>query len=807
MPARLVPLPPSNSTSPISGPPLRSTAYAREGLTENEFTAPSMSLPQPDMTEFTEMHTEQTRGTDIEEREPTFSSEEGLTSYPQTLSNRANREQASLSIPSVVFSSPAPSTMLTPTPAFQPRPRARFNLPPPQASTTPPDTITVSEVLDAQEEHIDESTWRPEHTNDPMTPYAHKRSFLLSVINSTARPRLKHLTPHPHYLGDVPETPAVDRSQAFAGVTPGPGQKARLSLRPRLSHPLSQTWTAQAQSDSGSDSAGPAGYDGTVDRASFLSTASSQDLTTHARANASFDPVIGLGERGHGVGRFNAGKLNNYLHGLNRKLQEENELLVAQLRAHEQRHGKLDADKSQMNTSDSQSHRVSGGRRVSAGPLGLGAVAEDAWVEEKAQMEDLVDDMREELEKTAKERNDTLRALDEERAERTKDKEKWRQRMSEVEKGVQEIVEDLDHKLHEAELKAQAAEKDKVQTVKEVERRLAEVVIERDVLAERVEKAESALANGQDLGASLNVANERVGEVLGDLKNANIQIKGLEEDVMHAEERMDQLEQELAEEKKLVMELDEELQVKSDELSQTLQRLELLQTELDTAHRGVEQHKTFTLQMETRVTTLQQQLVASQDKLDAVTAILDQEQERSNQLEVEAERANELARELEEALDIAEQKIRSDEEQVNALKVKVSGLEREVDRSRSRMEASKVQGVAGDEMQMEIEALEVELDNAHKEIARLNTVIGQSPSRKAIERAKDTKIELLERERDDLLERLNALKNTTLNIGTPGKALNAGTISPMHRHILNMTMKSPKTPGGPLKDVSWSLML
>lgn len=771
-----------------------------------------MSLPQPDVTEFTEMHTEQSsaQATSYEEREPTFSSEEGLTPSLRGLSNGAVRGQyndATPTAPYIAPSSPAPSVTFTPTPAFQPRPRARFNLPPTQASTTPPDPITDTDADGTQDDHVDESTWRPEHLDEAMTPHTHKRSFLLSVINSTARPRLKHLTPHPHRTGDVPETPAVDPPVALAGVTPGP--RTRLPIRPRLSHPLAQAWTAQPQSDSGSDSGGPAGYDPTVDRASFLSTASSQDLTTHARANASFDPVMGLGERGHGVGRFNANKLNNYLHTLNRKLQEENELLVSQLRAYEEQHGKLDAEKSQASSAGQQGRRASAGRTVNAGPFGLGDVAEDAWVEEKAQMEDMVDEMREELENVTKERDGTLRALEEEREDRVRDKERWRQRMSEVEKGVQEIVEDLDRKLHDAEQKAQAAERDKTQTVKEVERRLAEVVIERDVLAERMEKAEGALESGQDLGASLNAANERVGKVLGDLKNANIQIKGLEEEVMHSDERMDLLEQELREEKKLVAELEDELQVKSDELSQTLQRLESLQDGLQNACRDVEQHKAFALQMEgdanvaaNRVGLLQQQLAASQDKIEAITAILDQEQEKTNRLELEADRANELANELEEALDAAEQKMRADEEQINSLKIKVSGLEREVDRSRSRMEASKANAVPDEEMQAEVEALEVELDSAHKEIARLNTIVSQSPSRKAIERAKDTKIEMLEQERDDLLERLKTLKTNTLNIGTPGKSVNISGISPMHRHILSMTMKSPKTPGGPLRDVS-----
>src|ERR1700722_20877699 len=40
--------------------------------------------------------------------------------------------------------------------------------------------------------------------------------------------------------------------------------------------------------------------------------------------NTSFDPALSMGE-GHGVGRFNATKLNSYLHGLNNKRPQGNE--------------------------------------------------------------------------------------------------------------------------------------------------------------------------------------------------------------------------------------------------------------------------------------------------------------------------------------------------------------------------------------------------------------------------------------------------------------------------------------------------
>ncbi|EKM50608.1 uncharacterized protein PHACADRAFT_152721 [Phanerochaete carnosa HHB-10118-sp] len=825
MPARFIPLPPSTNTSPVTAIPLRQRAY--EQATDNEIASPSRSLPQAEFTQITEAHTEQASSVaETDEREPTFSSEEGPTPFGRSASHGPNQFQQSRASPviSVAFSSPAPSAMFTPTPAF-PRPRARFQLPParPPTSTTPPDPLSSSEQGGTHEDQ-DEATWRAgDHREDPATPNAHKRSFLLSVINSTARPRLKHPTPHPHHHptphphhvgNDVPETPAAALPAAFAGITPG--LHAHLSMHSRFSHPLAQIWTAQAQSDSGSEEVqaqSPVGYDGGLDRASFISTASSQDLTTHARANASFDPVIGLGERGHGVGRFNAGKLNNYLHGLNRKLQEENEQLVVQLRAYEEKHGASDATGTEVSPGSSAAsarrRQSGGGRRISAGPLGLGAVVEDAWVEEKAQMEELVEKMEEELERIGHEKADTERALEEERDERMRDKERFKQRMTEVEQGVQEIVEDLDKKLHDAEQRAETADKNKGQMIRDVERRLAEVIVERDVLVERVEQAENALKSGKDLGAELNAANERVAKVLGDLKNANLLIKRLEEEAGRADERMDAMEKELAEEKKLVVELEEELQVKSDELSQTLQRLESLQDDVDSARHEVQQHKAFAAQLEgdanaavERVATLQQQLAATRDKLETVTAILDQEQEKSSKFEAEAERTAELARELEEALDAAEHKIRDDEEQINGLKIKVSGLERELDRSRSRNEASKLQAVPDPEMQAEIDVLEAELDGAHKEIARLNMLVSQSPARKAMERAKNSRIEMLEQERDDLLERLKAMKVNSANVSASGK-MSANGISPFHRAVLNMTMKSPKTPGGPLRDLSW----
>ncbi|KAI0352396.1 hypothetical protein OH77DRAFT_1498058 [Trametes cingulata] len=665
-------------------------------------------------------------------REPTFSSEEAGSADLNGSSGNGGRGLRSPTPLSAAFSSPA-SAMFTPTPAFQPRPRARFSAPfcqPRRPSSTKFASIPT---------RPQSSLVRPD-MEDPATPHAHKRSFLLSVINSTARPRLRFPTPHPGNPSDesqspeaesqVQATPGVTLRKAFAGVTPRPAAVRRA----RLSHPLTQAWNAASDSGSGSESP----YDANVDRASFVSTASSHDLTTHARANASFDPVIGLGERGHGVGRFNAGKLNSYLHGLNRRLQEENEMLVARLRAFEDRYGRdpegspapASAPSSGVSATPAwdppHSRRSSGGRRVSAGPsLGLGDVAEDvaeSWLEEKAALEEMVDELKEELETCTAEKAKAEEALQAEKAERARDKERWR------------IVADLERRLNEAE--------DAAKRVKDAERRLAVVEVEK-------EKAEGALESGRDLGAEVNAANERL---------AQRQIKELE----------DESEAALHAERKRTAALEEELRDKMDELSNAIHQTEQLEGEVRKAEAAAAQ----------RIQDLECQLAAAQENANHLAEELEQEQQDNDRLMDEAERASELA--------------------LATLRATIASLEQ---RSTSQLGPS--QSTIARDLQAEVEALEAELDDAHKEIARLNTIVSQSPARKAIEKAKDARIEQLEKEREDLMERLKSLKSNSGIFGTPGRLVNASNMSPMHRQLLNMSFKSPKTPGGPLRDLSW----
>ncbi|KAI9064084.1 hypothetical protein FKP32DRAFT_1625808 [Trametes sanguinea] len=777
-------------------------------------------------------------------REPTFSSEEaGSADLNGSAGSGANGSRALRSPTplSVAFSSP-PSAMFTPTPAFQPRPRARFGAPltsttPQLPSTTPqqPQVRFDTDETPKQQQLGQDSSEEQEdgahvQFEDPATPHAHKRSFLLSVINSTARPRLRYPTPHPGNPSDESQsqspasqsalqaTPGVNLRKAFAGVTPRPSAVKR----PRLSHPLTQTWNVASDSGSGSESP----YDPAVDRASFVSTASSHDLTTHARANASFDPIIGLGERGHGVGRFNAGKLNTYLHGLNRRLQEENEMLVARLRAFEEKYG-VNPSGSPAGASSStpsssatpawdppQQRRQSGGRRVSAGPaLGLGDVAEDvaeAWLEEKAALEEMIAELKEEIETCAADKEKAEEALKTEKDERARDKERWRERMTEVEKGVADIVADLERRLGEAEEAAKRAEEDKSEGIKDVERRLAVVLVEKDVLAERLKKAQNALESGRELGAEVNAANERLAKVQGELQNAQRQIKELEDEVMHSDARLDDTEAALHAERKRTAALEDELREKMSELTDAVHRVDdleedvrKLRAQLRDAESAAAQYEADAAADNARIQDLEHQLAAAQENANQLVAELEQEQQENDRLVEDAERSSELARQMETALEAAEKKMQADEQEVATLKATVASLERAAEKQQERSVSHLGPSASTVALQEEVESLEAELADAHKEIARLQTVIAQSPARKAIEKAKDARIELLEKEKEDLLERLKTVKNQSGIFGTPGRLVNASNMSPMHRQLLNMSFKSPKTPGGPLRDLSW----
>ncbi|KAJ6581666.1 hypothetical protein B0H19DRAFT_929437 [Mycena capillaripes] len=748
-----------------------------------------------------------------DEREPTFSSEGGPTFHPDQPGSRTSPRHSPSGLASA-FSSPAPSVSFTPTPAF-PRPRARFNLPSPPNNDPATPTIHQPRPDHDVTEDVD-----VEGDEEPLTPHTRRRSFLLSVINSTTRPRLKFPTPHPRRVHGAAAPPDTDTDTPEA--TPGPRlaalgtpalRTAFAGATPRLprrsSHPLAQTYIpSPATSDSESTAGGRAPWatpggagsrsgSSPHDGASIISTASSHDLTTHHyRANASFDPVMGFGgaQGLHGVGRFNAGKLNTYLHGLNRRLQEENEALVGRLsKLEEERRGE-----------SGSAGAGAGGRRtrVSVGGTALGNVEEDVaaegWLEEKAELEDMLEAFKEEVTRYAFEKEEAEKALEEEKEARARDKERWKERMKEVEKGVEGIVGDLEARLQIAENRANDAEDTALQRVKDAERRTVEAQEERDAAMERAEKAEQVLESGKELGGELREANERVGKVLADLRSANSQIKELEDAVMQSDTRVDDLEKELKEERAFAESLEQELDAKAAEMATQLENFRKLEEDLRTSKAYVtELEEAAQVQL-----SLEDQFASGQEEIERLRRVEAQAMEQIESLEGARERAEELARQMEEALEAAEKKMLDDEDEVAQLKGRVASLERERERQRDISEASS-NPLAPGPTDAEMEALEEELDGANREIARLTTLLSQSPARKAIDLAKDAKIDMLEKEREDLLERNKALRTTVTEMGTPNKVYNMSGISPIHRQVLSMSIKAPRTPGGPLRDMSW----
>ncbi|KAG5644884.1 hypothetical protein DXG03_007525 [Asterophora parasitica] len=803
------------------------------------------------------------------EQEPTFSSDGG-PSYAQMHSNNSN--QLATQSPghlSSAFTSPAHSVAFTPTPAF-PRPRPRFNILPTAADLldTPeparPEQHSdeghqeESQELEEEDQMVEES---PDSEERPLTPNTRRRSFLLSVINSTARPRLRfNPTPHPRNnhnfatpsIESAPATisagPRTSLQTAFAGVTPRP--RAAITRNARPSHPLSQTIvpssgtsdseSASTASVSASKSASGSAtsvrarrrqsmdqwapnagtlspYDGANDRASFVSTASSHDLTTHHRVNTSFDPAMGFGAgAGQGVGRFNAGKLNNYLHGLNRRLQEENEALLERLKKLEE--GKKAVAVSpaapvpaESTTPAESGRRTSGGgKRVSLGGT-LGNVAEDiggeGWGEEKAELEEVVEVLRAENEKVETE-------LEEERQARTKDKEGWKRRMVEVEEGVGGIIKDLEEKIEAAEKRAREIEEAGSDQIKEVEKRVVEAEAERDTAMERAEKAERVLESGKELGGELRDANERIGKLTTDFRNAQAQIKDLEDEVLRSDHRIDDLEKDLREDRDTIAHLEEENCAKDEELAAERARMEEVEQEAQQLDEELQSTRTQLAEIEEgagiaveRIEALEDELASANDKIHTMTLADDEARDKLERMEADKDKAEELARQMDAALEEAERKMRADDDEINDLKGKLSTAERERERREASMthESSRSSNMFIDvpATNADMEALENELDEANREIARLNTLLNQSPARKAMEKARDAKVELLEREREELLERNRTLRMAMNEITTPSKVINASGISPIHRQVLSMSMRAPKTPGAPLRDMSW----
>jgi myosin protein heavy chain len=451
----------------------------------------------------------------------------------------------------------------------------------------------------------------------------------------------------------------------------------------------------------------------------------------------------------------------------------------------------------QMFTGGAGSRRSSAGRRLSDIGSTLAEVKEDAggegWVEEKMEMEAEIDAFRVELNECRRERDEAVAALEVLRTERSRDKERWRERMVEVERGVETIIQDLETKVEKAEAAAHDSEKD--MALEELEKALKRAEEDSKSARIRAESAEKTLESQGELGGKLLEANRKLDRSTAALRDLQSHVERLEDEIAEADGH-------LQSEQLRSGKLQDDLGAKDSALEDLERELSGQATKLQACDRELQDAKVYITELEAdaglaldHIETLQQEIQEASEKVlgdDNAVAKMKQESERNA----------ELVTQLEAALDAAEQKMRADEEALAELRSKAATLERE----RDRTEKSRTDERSADleEAEEQIEALERELDDAHREISRLNSELAQSPARKALERARDAKIELLEKEKEDLQERLNNLKHEITGWNTPGKFNNARGISPIHRQVLNLTMKAPKTPGAPLKDVSIS---
>ena len=831
-----------------------SQSEAEEG--QNQFTDTT-----DEKYEGIEGHEDELNGaTSAEEPEPTFSSDAEETAYglSEGYAGRATFNRMARHSPASgagAPSSPAQSLPFTPTPAF-PRPRPRLNargdtddLETPRPPTNQyPQTETIDEEnLDEQSDdagqvyETQQEQLRPD--DDLVTPHSRRRSFLLSVINSTARPRLKYATPHPRNVehsvsrANVTATPATNIHTAFAGFTPrtrlpseansGSGTRTVVqsaSVVPQISPASQPSGGSAPRFRSARVQWATPGPGGSVspqmptENASFISTASSHDLTTHHRVNTSFDPAMGFGAGapGHGVGRFNAGKLNTYLHGLNRRLQEENEILMEKLRRLQEEKEGLADERMAENISgafSSGSRRTSAARRASGGTV-LDDVREDVvaegWLEEKAELEELVESYKDEVARVSEEKEELERNWEAERKERERDKQRWKDRITDLEQGVEVIVKDLEQKLGQSEEKAMQAEEEQDRQVKELLRKLSEVQSERVAALDRAERAERALESEQELGGELRESSERLTKAMADLRDANSRIHELGEEMMQADDRIEALEKALHAEKDATKGLVEELDKRTNSLAREKEGTRRADAEKRQAQEEAESMKGYIAELEdhmgaatNQVASLEKDLAVAKQELETALSSEEGASQRTERLQMDLQKAQDVAQHLEDVLQETEDKVVQDQEVIAELNARIHSLEREVEREKERQaDPSRDILIPSEE---EVHALEEELDVANKEIARLNTLLTQSPARKAVDKAKDMRIDVLEKEKEELVERNRALRMTMTEMNTPSKVINGSGISPIHRHVLSMSIRGPRTPGGPLKEVKAQL--
>lgn len=572
------------------------------------------------------------------------------------------------------------------------------------------------------------------------------RSFMMQVVNSAPRPTLRPKGT-PFTRGKF-QTPAARRI-AEAHMTPGGG----------------------------------------VGSSSFVSTASSHDLAIHRQVNASFDAVSHA--RGGG-GEFDQRKLRTYLQSLNKHLSDENAMykddIVSLKRACLELIERLGAR----------------GVKVDRATL-FGEAQIDLDVEDFGDRDpdiEVVDDLNEELvtalndAEAARTEVDAMRAEIEAaqadataaREEVVKVTDQCNHQMAELEADVQKVIEKLEGKLKDREAEAARLRErlaDRSRDGHQHEAYEEELALERERCAKLEEEVRQLTGEVAALGGEGRTLKAELRDMRAALRNEQL-------GTAEAVERATSLEGEAAEWERKVQGMEKEL----EELDALVRERDEVSHERDAALRE-------------RDDALRERDSAVRMHED----ILEEKDELSHQ----RDEALRQVSQMETALEDAENRILDDAEQLKSLQGRVTSLERErsellADRSaRNRSDAE--DRIPLHEHEALVSELETQLDDAHREIARLTA---QSPAGAALTKAKDMRIEQLEKEKEMLMERIQVMRTAGFNAssitggeGTPGKgssSVNMAQGTPLNR-LAMMNLRTPKTPGAALKDVSLYIYL
>lgn len=638
----------------------------------------------------------------------------------------------------------------------------------------------------------------------------------------TPGPGVKFVEPTPARISPRSyATPAAQRAyQVIVNTSGRPRFKAGTPYR-RQRYSMSPT---QLQTPGGSSD--PNG--------SFISTASSHDLTIHPRANASFDLISNT------QGRLDHAKLQKQLSRMNQVLSKENAELNDQKINLEESNLKLVEDNEELRTlvqalrEGVELHEAHIDMLESTGP-----VQED----EKEELYADLEAAEKELE-TAKRQTEELhtqltatqKALRDERASHIASKDEFEARLAEEAAKAEKVVAALSKKILAVEADAKSMRKLAESREEEIEALKESLEAEDRSEDDKVLRAEQ---RAEELRRAKERIEDRVVELEQERDSARSKLNAQLSTLQHLESRLERTEFDLKSERVRSKEIESELQSAQETLLQTTQQLGDLESvleqtsqELARKHESLSDAKERIAELEARISLeadsqgLKEQMDALEDDLRGV--------ESDNQ------RLERSTKRMESALEDADRRASAFEEEKATFSVKIAVLEREkkdfqdlLAQARKNRPATPSQSVSEafdgeDHISLvkhegEIRRLENELDSAYRQIGRLQHDLGDTPCRKAIQTAKEEKIRILEDQKKELMEQLTSLRrilaehvsvweetvSMAAGAGMTNKSMRQGSnqsTPAAHRSILSLR-GTPKTPRGQIKDVRVLVLL